>query len=288
LPLWRTGHLVKVVHGGFSLTQQKYLAYNPDMPTPFYHLSIAQDILLREDLSIPVKYILKQNKDAFLLGNVAPDVQMLSGQTRQSTHFFDLPIKNNRMTPWENLLHTYPGFAQWAELPADQATFIAGYLCHLQADWLWVRNIFVPVFGLKSDWGTFPQRLYYHNVLRAYIDLKLLPGLNHGIKYQLGQATPDGWLPFVSDENLYNWRDYLARQLQPDGKIYTVEVFAQRQGISPKDYYGMIASEETMDREIFSHMPRQVIDDYRDRLLFENINLLTEYVLVGKTVFSSI
>jgi hypothetical protein len=248
------------------------------MPTPFYHISIAEEILASGRLAPQVGELLSQERGAFLVGNVAPDVQVISGQSRRSTHFFDLPIKNNRIEPNDHMLHSYPQLAIAGNLSPGQAAFIAGYLCHLQADWLWVRNIFVPVFGLRGSWGTFQQRLYYHNVLRAYVDRQILPGLEHDIGTQMRQAAPREWLPFVSDGDLGRWRDYLAGQLQPGGKVDTVEVFAERQGMSPDVYYELIGSEEAMQQEVFSHIPRSSLDDYRLGLLIESMNILESYL----------
>lgn len=248
------------------------------MPTPFYHLSIAEQILVDKQLTPQVGDLLRQQRSAFLVGNIAPDVQVISGQSRRSTHFFDLPIKNIRIEPKVYLLQSYPGLAVAQVLSLSQAAFIAGYLCHLQADWLWVRNIFVPVFGLRGTWGTFQQRLYYHNVLRAYVDQQIIPSLNHEVVNQIKQAQPQDWLPFVNDADLNRWRDYLAGQLQPGGKIDTVEVFAERQGMSPEDYYALIGSKEAMQREVFSHLHPDTLDIYRHRLLNESKDVLEHYL----------
>jgi hypothetical protein len=245
------------------------------MPTPFYHLSLAEELLEGNGLRAAQKALLEEEQGAFLLGNVAPDVQVISGQARQETHFFTLPIRHNRLTPWETLLQSHPQLADLANLPTAQAAFLAGYLCHLQADWLWITEIFVPVFGMRSTWGTFERRLYLHNVLRAYLDQSLLPDLDHGIGLRLQQAAPERWLPFVGDADLHHWRDFLAGQLQPGGKTWTVEVFANRQGHSPEEYYRLIGSEEAMEQSIFSHLPRQTLDDFRLRLVRENRKLLS-------------
>lgn len=251
------------------------------MPTPFYHLNIAQEVIERQDIPTPIINFVCCYWGEFLLGNVAPDVQVISGQTRQSTHFFDLPLKNNREKPWSVMLAKYPQLRYGRRLSSELAAFIAGYLCHLKADWLWVRTIFIPVFGLKSGWESVPQRLYLHNVLRAYIDQRTLRELNHDLGNHLLQSVPDQWLPFIKETDLCEWRDFLAGQLQPGGKISTVEVFAKRQGIAPEEYYRMIDSEETMEREIFSHLPRQSLDEYHDQILIESQKTLIKYLKIN-------
>lgn len=62
------------------------------MPTPFYHLKSAEDFLSGHYLPKPLQLFLMEQRAAFLFGNVAPDVQVISGQARSSTHFFELPI----------------------------------------------------------------------------------------------------------------------------------------------------------------------------------------------------
>jgi hypothetical protein len=205
-------------------------------------------------------------------------VQVISRQPRQDTHFFDLPLRSVKRTPWQQLFSAYPSLRQADRLPPAQAAFLAGYLCHLQADWLWVKEIFVPVFGMHSPWGTFPQRLYLHNVLRAYQDRQILPSLTNGTSASMRQAAPVGWLPFVEDEHLRQWRDLLVSQLRPEAPSQTVEVFAARQGIPPDEFYRLLDSEEAMEREVFARVPRQTLDLYRQRLVAENLSLLEMYL----------
>lgn len=244
------------------------------MPTPFYHLKSAEDLLNGQYLPVLLQSFLLDQRAAFLFGNVAPDVQVISGQTRSSTHFFDLPIRSNKRPPWEVIESNYPELFECFHLKNAKAAFIAGYLCHLQTDWFWVSDIFIPIFGLKSEWSTFSYRQYIHNVLRAYLDKELLPKISQDSVSHLGQALPLNWLPFVKDGYLFEWRDYLVSQLCPGGQIQTVEVFADRQGITPNMYYQALESEELMDREVFSRVNRQTLTDYYQQLIIKNQELI--------------
>lgn len=248
------------------------------MPTPFYHLSVAEELLRHPPLAPIARCILEPQRGAFLLGHTAPDVQVVSGQPREATHFFVLPCRPKAPRPWAYLLETHPSLAHPEQLPPAQAAFLAGYLCHLQADWLWVKDIFAPVFGPTCWWGTFRQRLYWHNVLRAYLDRRVLPELPAAMGVWLGQTSPDRWLPFVQDRFLCEWRDFLASQLDPGAAVQTVEVLAARQGITPVEFYGLLDSEDRLEREIFVHLPRQQLEVYRQRLLADNVHLLQDYL----------
>ena len=82
------------------------------MPTPFYHLSLAEDLLQHPALPEEVRQFLQASRCVFLFGNTAPDVQVVSGQPRQLTHFFNLPIQTGDPPAWELLLSDYPQLAE--------------------------------------------------------------------------------------------------------------------------------------------------------------------------------
>ena len=260
-----------------TIALRAYRSYNIRVPTPFYHLDIAENLLANPALANPVQQFLWGQRSAFLLGNTAPDVQVVSRQERQATHFFSLPVRTDAQPPWERLLRTHPSLAQPARIPGAQAAFIAGYLCHLQADWLWIVDIFAPVFGPDCRWETFSQRLYLHNVLRAYLDQQVTTALAADTADCLKGIRPDHWLPFVQDVHLSTWRDYLAGQLEPGAAAETVEVFASRQGLSPREFYQLIESEERMEQEVFVHLPRSQLETYHQRLIESNLELLQAY-----------
>lgn len=229
-------------------------------------------------LPASIRSYLRQDLGAFLFGHTAPDVQVVSGQPRQDTHFFDLPICAGDPPAWERLLAAYPPLSQAEKLPVGQAIFLAGYLCHLQADWLWIQQVFAPVFGPGCNWGSVPHRLYLHNVLRAYLDRMLLPSLLNGRASAFGQAAPASWLPFVADRHLCDWQEYLAGQLQPGAVVQTVELFAARQGIPTVEFDRLLSSEQRLDELIFVRLPRQHLARYRQALIEANIQLLQGYL----------
>lgn len=248
------------------------------MPTPFYHLSIAQDLSEHPDLDPRLRSFLADNLGAFLLGNTAPDVQVISGQDRSATHFFSVPIPPNSQVPWKQMVAEYSLEIRPEKNKPLKAAFTAGYLCHLQADWIWVKDIFEPVFGPRQSWETFNRRLYLHNVLRSYLDEKVIASLPPAVVDALQKTIPQSWLPFIQIEFLVKWREYISDQLQSGEKTRTIEVFASRHGIDPAAFQEMISSEERMDAEVFARISRQQLDDYRVGLLSRNISLLEDYL----------
>lgn len=248
------------------------------MPTPFYHLSIAEAIIEHPGLSATSLLQLTEFFPAFLLGHTAPDVQTVSGQNRESTHFYTLPIQVDDAPPWDAMIDMFPSLANAQIKDAEQVVFVAGYLCHLVADWFWAGQIFEPYFGPAASWETFRERLYLHNVLRAYLDFQVLESLNAETCLRLAGISPKEWLPFITADHLKAWRDFLADQLQPGASIQTVEVFAARQGISVENYYKLLNAEDEMQHQVFDHFSRQLLVDYWQTVLEKSVGLLNEYL----------
>jgi hypothetical protein len=247
------------------------------MPTPFYHLSLVRDLVAAEDFPP----LLRDEWPAFCLGNIAPDAQNVSGQTRAATHFFDVPMRD--LTPaWHVMFRQFPRLADPGPLPPAQAAFLTGYICHLALDQLWIADIFDPIFGLGAGWSTFSQRLFLHNVLRIYLDRIDLPALQNGASAALKQARPQGWLPFLTDDALRRWRDFVADQLADGAASQTVEVFAARMSLAPTDFESLLQSPSAMQTQILSRLPLSTLADFRARGIARTREVIAEYLSCQK------
>ncbi len=248
------------------------------MPTPVQHLVLAQRLLEDDVLPEAIRQRLIAQRSAFLYGNTAPDVQTVSGQLREATHFFVIPW-TKAPRPHKAMFELYPYLGFPRKRPADHAAFIAGYICHLWLDVLWVRDIYLDNFGPHAHWGAnLRERHVYHNILRTWCDLNDQPQLNGTIGSALSSVSPIDWLPFTADRYLIQWRDNLAEQLRPDGTIRTVEVFAARGGVPPEKFHQVLESPEEMEQLIFAHASRAKIEKfYRDG--YEQMaELIVEYL----------
>lgn len=248
------------------------------MPTPFYHLNVAEKLVEHPGFLPEILSLIKAHRSAFLLGHVTPDVQVISGQKRESTHFYRIPSKADDIPPWEQILNVYPSLKIVEKSDLEKAVFLAGYLCHLQADWFWVRQIFEPYFGPCSFWKSFKERLYLHNILRSYLDYQVMETLDVETGNSLAQAVPKAWLPFIEIYHLLDWQEFLIKQLKPGAPLRTVEVFASRQGISPKKYYRLLEAEDEMKDKIFKNLPSDLLISYRHNLLEKNVVMLNRYL----------
>ena len=233
------------------------------MPTPVMHLALAEELLCKGDLAPAVHRLLTQQRGPFLLGNTAPDVQTVSGQTRDETHFYSIPRTTDRPAH-ETLFAAHPKVA-WARLlPPAQAAFVAGYIAHLALDELWLDDIFLRYFGGQQDWGTWPERSFLHNVLRTWMDRRDLQQLNGTVAMALRKAEPRGWLPFVEDVHLEAWRDWLAKQLGPGRNLQTAEVFAQRMGVPVAEVEAVLRSPQQMDARVFGRTSLAELESFHD------------------------
>ncbi len=245
--------------------------YNFGVPTPFYHLHFAETLLKKRSLPNGIQELLEQNQPSFLLGNIAPDVQVISGQSRPETHFYKLPISENQDLPWKSIQTRLPDYATLCSLSPSAQTFCIGYFCHLWVDWLWTVQIFEPIFGNQNQQSERPRRLYLHNVLRSYIDLQIISALNGKTGPELYAAPIFNDFPFIDSKFLDQWRNFLVEQLRPGVKIQTVEIFATRHGIDPNEFYRLLQSEADLETELFGIVPRQQVDSFWDEL-FVNVN----------------
>ena len=247
------------------------------MPTPFYHLSLAAELLDCGELPTFAAEPLIDQRCAFFFGKTAPDVQTLSGQPRSETHFYWLPLAD-QLLPWRQLLKRFPELADPAGLDPARAAFTAGYLCHLQADILWIEKISMPYFISLVGWKKRKrEKIFLHNVLRAYLDEKILPDLPADLAECLRLVKADDWIPVLQNDDLIRWRDYLADQLSPEGVTHTVELFASRQGIPVEEFTALLHSEERLERDLFSFVSRDTLVEYREAVIAENLVLLKQY-----------
>lgn len=246
------------------------------MPTPIMHLALAEEILRGDDLSSAIRRLLIRQRGPFLLGNTAPDVQTISGQARVETHFYTIPRTTDRPA-CDALFAAHPHLAHAESLPPPQAAFVAGYLAHLVLDELWLSDVFQRHF--LGDWGPWRERSFLHNVLRTWMDARAQRRLNGSVDIALQQTAPQGWLPFVGDEHLRAWRDWLVEQLGPGHSVQTAEVFARRMDVPVAEIEEMLRSPRQMEERIFGRISRAELGSLHDTGYARSVALIGRYLV---------
>jgi Zinc dependent phospholipase C len=247
------------------------------MPTPIQHLAIADKLLHDNILPGSIRDQLIDQRGAFLFGNTAPDVQTVSSQLREATHFFDIPLRSNQAAHLK-MFELYPALAHARSIPPAQAAFIAGYICHLLLDVLWIRDIYQPGFGPSARWATSHERSIYHNTLRAWCDQNDQRALNGDTGSILATVQPDRWLPFTLDRSLIDWRNVLVNQFRPGASIRTIEVFAARNHVPPAEFQRVLDSPSEMDANIFAHSSRKDIEAFYQQGHDQMAELIANYL----------
>ena len=251
------------------------------MPTPFMHLHIAEHI--RESLRDRVgqtgqlSAVLADQWPAFCLGTVAPDYQVLCGVPREATHFYSLPPDpDNQAYPL--MLARYPHLRDTCSLPANQALFIAGYSAHLMLDLIWFRQIVEPMFYYRSQLGDIRKRHLLHLILLCYHDKLAFEALPDTVGNTLASVQPEGWLPFAADEELTNWRDYLAAQLLPGGTSKTVEIYAGRLQMTTEAFTAKLDNGVWLQKNLFAHVSVLAVKEILAEAVPASIRLINSYL----------
>jgi hypothetical protein len=251
------------------------------MPTPIMHLALAERMLAGDELAAALRRQLRQQRGPFLLGHTAGDVQSISGQPREETHFYTIsghPPHNRqqRTAAYEAMFATHPELAQAGSLSPARAAFIAGYIAHLDLDELWLDRVFLPYFA--SGWASWPERSFLHNVLRTWLDYQNRPYVDDTVATSLRQAEPQDWLPFVSDTALRAWRDWLVVQLAPGERLQTAQVFAERMGVPVSEVETVVHSPRQMEKRVFSRIPKAELRAFCDTGYERSVDLIERYL----------
>ncbi len=247
------------------------------MPTPFYHLALAHDMLASDALLPQNKARIQAEWPAFLFGNTAPDVQSINQQKRDETHFFKVPFKPDEHA-YEAMFTQHPQLRDANDLDAAHAMFMAGYCCHLWLDQRWITDILFPVFieqKLADDWV---ESMFLHNVLRVHLDRMILPQLDSAVGDALAAAMPKAWVPFVADADLGQWRDFLALQLQGAEPIRTVDVFAKRMKRSPDEFETLLSDKNALHTRILQYCSLDFLSTFRTQAVAHSVQLINTYL----------
>lgn len=220
------------------------------MPTPFSHLAFAQRLRGEPNLPPSLRSLLEAEWSSFLLGSIAADAQTLAGLKREDTHFYayDRPMEDH---PWRVMVKQNPSLA--AVSGDAQRAFITGYVGHLSMDEIWSLDMLRPHFA-EREWASRGQRFLMLHVLLIYMDERDVALLPSSIAGDLSAACPDNWLPFLSDEALVRWRDYIYKQIEPDGVSETLDIFGQRINKTPQELRAILDSEEVMQRDLWAYI----------------------------------
>jgi hypothetical protein len=207
------------------------------------------------DLPGEARALLERELPAFTLGSIAADGHGGAGLRREDTHFYtyERPIR----TPLSNLLLARNPELTRPRSPAQRA-FVAGYIGHLAVDEVWTEQVMRPYF-IEPAWGSSSERFLMLNVLLIGMDERDQAGLRPWFTGPLCRARPDGWLPFLPDAALCEWRDLIGAQLEPGATSGTLPIISARTGRSTAELRDLVDSPDALDTRLWAHLPRPAL-----------------------------
>jgi hypothetical protein len=253
------------------------------MPTPVQHLSIAEKISTA-DLPIQVQQLLARSRPAYFLGNIAPDMKRVTGQTREATHYSGL-LHAPKIPGYQAMFRKYPELSCPHQLRNDHALFVAGYIIHLSVDETWQTDIYDQCFADDSNRGG--DSSLSEDLLRTWLEEQDLIELSPDVGYYLSLAQPAQWHPSIADKHLLAWRDRIAKTLNPNKGTRTATIFASRHNLSLSDFRSVLASAVEMDSRVFSRVPYQHIDRFYRSAIEKGKALLISYLNNSLTLVTS-
>jgi hypothetical protein len=232
------------------------------MPTPFSHLAFAERLRGDSSIAPSLRTMLEAEWSGFLLGSIAADAQVLAGMQREETHFYtyDRPMEDH---PWRVLLKQHAALASAHN--AAQRAFVTGYVGHLSMDEIWSLHMLHPHFA-QREWAPRAQRFLMLHVLLIWMDERDLALLPRGMADEVRAAHADNWLPFLSDDTLTAWRDYIYRQIKPGGSSETLEIFGKRVNKTPEEFRAMLDSPDRMQQDLWAHIAPVLLAEIEERM----------------------
>ncbi len=220
---------------------------------------------------------LRQNLPAFYLGNIAPDFQILCKLPRIESHFYPIPPAADD-DAFGTMLAKYPDLHRAAHLPQEHAVFIAAYGAHLLLDLIWFQDILIPYFLKPKFLEDRAHRTFVHFTVLAYLDQLAYDSLSPTVGTLLASSIPKDWLPFAENDDLIQWRDLVANQLQPGGETETITIFSGRLHMSPEAFAANLHDADWMETNIFNVIPMDAIQTILKTAVPRSIQLLSDYL----------
>ena len=220
---------------------------------------------------------------AFYLGSVAPDVNAISSIAREATHFYET------FPAWEEMaypvmLARYPQLGNPAKMSPAQALFVAAYSAHLMLDLIWLREVVHPFFYLSKSLGSRQQRRLTHFILLTYLDTVALNALPATAVSTLAAAHSNQCLPFIEDSVLSEWQSMLVAQLSPGAPVKTVEIYAERLGISAAQFAANLQDPAWMQAQVFDKIPVDQVQQILQTAVPKSLDLIVNYLQISNTL----
>jgi hypothetical protein len=225
------------------------------MPTPFTHLEMSLRLLADPLVPAGIRDALESYRPDFLLGAIIADARPESGK-RADTHFYEY-TKPMPDSAWREMFRQHPSI----KAPQSDAhrAFLAAYVAHLSADEYWTTYLLQPHIAM-AVWGDgLRDRFYMLHFILIHMDERDEKSLPSSVPSSLRQSEPQNWLPFLGDNLIRNWRDYIAKQLESESD--TLNVFGARIETPAERMRQLIDDADWMQSRLWQHISPALLSE---------------------------
>ena len=238
------------------------------MPMLAVHLSIVQEVV--DSLNIDP---LSDQIGAALLGSTAPDRRVMTRESREDTHYFDL-ADGNYGDGFKGMQEALPELMSRA--PADNWTltaFLIGFASHLAADEAWIVDVYRPYFGDDEYLGSDPARNILDRAVQFEMELDVRTDVEQLRTWQKAitesentlEAVPESFIPYGI---LRGWNEYVGERvlsMAADWAAFPrfIGRYLDTPGLDEDAAAQLVASPDAMIERVYEKVPRDVIHGNR-------------------------
>jgi hypothetical protein len=195
--------------------------------------------------------------------------------SRGDTHFFEYAAKIEP-NACDAMIEAHPSLVSARD---EQRAFVAGYLAHLAMDVAWAEDMLFPYFYDRHDWADEITRYNMLHVLLCHLDARDFRQWDESFPDELAAANPDGWLPFLSDNDLAKWRDLVAEQICASCESKTVEVLGKRVRIGAEGLQNILDDPARMQSEVWDYVPLTVVREVEEHMYRAMVAQIMRYMV---------
>ena len=246
----------------------------PNLPA---HISLA--MATAERLRNPE---LQEHAGSFLMGSTAPDIRVITRQTREQYHFVGLDF-DDVGAGVKGMFAAHPGLWELDARHGATRAFVAGYITHLVVDEAYIVGVYRAFFADNSAVQDTMRANMLDRALQLDMDRQVWEGAGKALA--AAEFNPEEvHVGFLDAETLGQWRDwvfnvvdrgftwdrlrFMSRRIAAGNDVGAAESFVD------EFIDGMPAS---MD-QVYALVPRTTVADFRTDALGHLVAAVGEYL----------
>ncbi len=249
------------------------------MPPICIHLSIAREAA--ELLRHPV---IDQNLGSYLFGSTLPDVHIVTGGSREETHFFDLEGESS-VSGARLIFEVHPTLANGERLDWATRSLVAGYLSHLVTDEAWVLDIYRPCFGSYSLLSQEPMANMLDRALQYELDRREREdrGKMEEIRAQISRWEPRQGFALIDAPALKQWAEFVLSATSREPSLDLFPFFARRflltrQKVDPQQLEQFLSVLPAKLEWAIQYVTAKRIAAFREKAVADSVAVTKEYL----------